>query len=112
LNKRYAEDAVMQAQAVLSSQKKVLPVRIEGVQGKIQKTERKIEEYQKGKKTPKKVPLAICLEGLHARLIKLKEKESILLKHQETETIPTVIFGGKKHFYERLKGKITNSRSD
>jgi IS605 OrfB family transposase len=108
LNKRYAEDAVMQAKAVFSSQKKLLPIRMEGVQGKIQKTERKIEEYQTGKKTPKKVSLAICLEGLHSRLIKLKEKESILLKHQEEGSIPPVIFGGKKHFYERLKGKITN----
>ncbi len=45
---------------------------------------------------------------MQARLSKLKEKEAVLLKHQETETIPPVIFGGKKHFYERLKGKITN----
>ena len=108
LNKRYAEDAVMQAKAVLSSQKKLLPIRIEGVQTKIQKTERKIEDYQMGKKTPKKVSLAICLKGLEARLNKLKEKESVLLKHQETDTIPSVIFGGKKQFYERVKGKITN----
>ena len=108
LNKRYAEDAVMQAKAVLSSQKKLLPIRIESVQAKIQKTERKIEDYQTGKKTPKKVSLAICLEGLQARLHKLKEKEAVLLKHQETDTIPPVIFGGKKQFYERLKGKITN----
>ena len=108
LNKRYAEDAVMQAKAVLSSQKKLLPIRIEGVQAKIQKTERKIEDYQTGKKTPKKVALAICLKGLQARLHKLKEKESVLLKHQEADTIPPVIFGGKKQFYERVKGKITN----
>ena len=108
LNKRYAEDAVMQAKAVLSSQKTLSPIRIEGVQTKIQKTERKIEDYQMGKKTPKKVSLAICLKGLEARLNKLKEKESVLLKHQETDTIPSVIFGGKKQFYERVKGKITN----
>ena len=46
LNKRYAEDAVLQAQAVISSQKELLPIRIEGVQAKIQKTDRKIEDYQ------------------------------------------------------------------
>ena len=108
LNKRYAEDAVMQAKAVLSSQKKLLPIRIEGVQAKIQKTEQKIEDYQTGKKTPKKVSVAICLKGLQARLHKLREKEAVLLKHQETDTIPPVIFGGKKSFYERIKGKITN----
>ena len=108
LNKRYAEDAIMQAKKVLSSQKKLLPSRIEGVQAKIQKTERKIEDYQTGKKTPKKVALVLCLAGLQARLHKLKEKEAVLLKHQEADTIPPVIFGGKKSFYERVKGNITN----
>lgn len=107
LNKRYAEDAVMQAQAIISSQKELLPIRIEGVKGKIQKTTQKIEDYQTGKKKPKKVPLQLCLEGLHARLVKLQEKETVLLKHQENQTIPTVIFGGKKQFYQRLKQKIS-----
>ena len=108
LNKRYAEDAVMQAKAVISSQKELLPIRLEGVQAKIQKTEQKVDDYQIKRKAPKKVSLEICLEGLNARLTKLKEKEAVLLKHQKEETIPPVIFGGKKKFYERLKGKITN----
>lgn len=107
LNKRYAEDAVMQAQAIISSQKELLPIRIEGVKGKIQKTTQKIEDYQTGKKKPKKVPLQLCLEGLHARLVKRQEKETVLLKHQEDQTIPTIIFGGKKQFYQRLKQKIS-----
>ena len=108
LNKRYAEDAVMQAKAVLSSQKELLPIRIEGVQAKIQKTERKLEDYESGKKKPKRVSLEVCLKGLNARLNKLKEKEFMLLKYQTEGGIPPVIFGGKKHFYERLNGKITN----
>ncbi|WP_338450686.1 transposase [Niallia oryzisoli] len=83
LNKRYAEDAVMQAKAVMSSQEELLPIRLESVQAKIQKTERKITDYQTGKKTPKKVTAETCLEGLDARLTKLKEKESTLLKHQQ-----------------------------
>ncbi|MFP5106795.1 IS200/IS605 family accessory protein TnpB-related protein [Neobacillus sp. C211] len=107
LNKRYAEDAVMQAQAIISSQKELLPLKIEGVQGKIKKTCKKIEDYQTGKKRPKKVPLEICLKGLSARLEKLQIKESILLKHKDDQTIPTVIFGGKRNFYERLKGTIS-----
>ena len=75
LNKRYAEDAVMQAKAVLSSQKELVPIRLEGVQAKIQKTEQKIEDYQTERKTPKNVSLEICLEGLKARLAKLKKKK-------------------------------------
>ncbi|MEH7460576.1 hypothetical protein V7166_00375 [Bacillus thuringiensis] len=53
---------------------------------------------KKPKKKPKKVPLQLCLEGLHARLVKLQEKETVLLKHQEDQTIPTIIFGGKNNF--------------
>jgi hypothetical protein len=44
---------------------------------------------------------------LSARLEKLQIKESILLKHQDDQTIPTVIFGGKRNFYERLNGNIS-----
>jgi IS605 OrfB family transposase len=106
LNKRYAEDAVMKAQAVLSSQKELLPIRIEGVQLKIRKSEQKLKDYQTGKKTTKKVPVEICMKGLEARLEKLKRKEATLLKHQENGTIPPVLFGGKKHFNQRMKGKL------
>ncbi|MBU8914529.1 IS200/IS605 family accessory protein TnpB-related protein [Bacillus sp. FJAT-29953] len=108
LNKRYAEDAVMQAQAIISSQKELLPVRIEGVQGKIQKTRQKIEDYTAGKKKPKKVALELCLKGLQSRLENLQKKEELLLHHQANRTIPPVVFGRKKNFYERLKNKISN----
>jgi IS605 OrfB family transposase len=108
INKRYAEDAVMKAQAVLSSQKELLPTRIEGVQLKIGKSEQKLEDYQTGKKTPKKVPVKLCIKGLEARLEKLRKKETALLNHQEKETIPPVLFGGKKNFIQRMKGKLSN----
>jgi predicted transposase len=109
LNKRYAEDAVMQAQAIITSQKVLLPLRIDEIQGKIKKTTKKLEDYQSGKKRPKKVSLEVCLKGLNARLEKLQQNESNLLKHQEDQTIPTVIFGTKKKFYERLKGKLSKN---
>lgn len=107
MNKRYAEDAVMQAKAIVTSQQELLPIRIEGVQGKIQKTMKKLEDYQTGKKKPKKVSLELCLQGLHSRLEKLQAKEFTLLTYQKNKTIPPVIFGGKKQFYERLEQKIS-----
>lgn len=107
LNKRYAEDAVMQAQAIISSQIELLPTHIEGVQGKIKKMEKKIKDYTSGKKTQKKVSVDIFLSGLNTNLLKLKEKEAVLLKHKEKGTIPTVIFGGKHNFFDRMKNKIT-----
>ncbi|MCC3357974.1 IS200/IS605 family accessory protein TnpB-related protein [Bacillus sp. REN16] len=110
LNKRYAEDAVLQAQIVITSQIELLPIHIEGVQAKIQKTFRKIDDYQTGKKRPKKISLDICLTGLKARLDKLQKKESELLKHLEQGTIPKVIFGGRKKFYDRMENKISQKK--
>ena len=108
LNKRYAEDAVLLAQSLISFQRELLPIRLEDVQAKIEKTEKKIDEYQHGRKTPKNVDLPTCLGGLHQRLEKLKAKEAELKHHLGQGTIPRVIFGGKQNFYKRLKGKITN----
>jgi IS605 OrfB family transposase len=108
LNKRYTEDAVLLAQSLITSQHELLPMRLEDVQSKIEKTERKIDDYQYGRKTPKKVDLLTCLGGLHQRLEKLKAKEAELQDHLNDGTIPKVIFGGKPNFYKRLKGKITN----
>ncbi|MED4988633.1 transposase, partial [Parageobacillus toebii] len=108
LNKRFAEDAVLLAQSLISSQRELLPIRLEDVQAKIEKTEKKIDEYQHGRKIPKKVDLPTCLDGLQRRLEKLKSKEEELQRHLEQGTIPRVIFGGKENFYKRLKGKITN----
>jgi hypothetical protein len=83
-------------------------MRLEDVQAKIEKTEKKIDDYQHGRKTPKKVDLPTCLDGLQRRLEKWKSKEAELKHHLDQGTIPRVIFGGKENFYKRLKGKITN----
>jgi hypothetical protein len=104
---RYAEDTVLIAQGIITSQKDLLPSRIENIQKKIEKTEQKIEDYRTGRKTPKKASLEICLKGLNARLEKLRKKEIQLLISQEEGKIPTVIFGGRKNFINRMKNKIT-----
>ncbi|OQP02913.1 transposase, partial [Geobacillus sp. 44B] len=108
LNKRFAEDAVLLAQSLISSQRELLPMRLEDVQAKIEKTEQKIDDYQHGRKTPKNVDFPTCLGGLHQRLEKLKAKEAELKQHLDQGTIPRVIFGGRENFYKRLKGNITN----
>jgi IS605 OrfB family transposase len=108
LNKRYAEDAVMQAEQIIQSQKELLPYQIENVEAKIEKTDKKIEDYTTGKKRPKKSPLSLVIKGLTSRLNKLNEKRNHLVQCVEKNTIPSVIFGGKKNFYARMKGKISN----
>ncbi|KYD11309.1 transposase [Saccharococcus caldoxylosilyticus] len=108
LNKRFAEDAVLLVQSLISSQRELLPMRLEDVKAKIEKTEKKIDDYHHGRKTPKNVDLPTCLDGLQRRLEKWKSKEAELKHHLDQGTIPRVIFGGKENFYKRLKGKITN----
>ncbi len=43
LNKRYAEDAVLLVQALISSKRELRPMRLEDVRAKIEKTAKKIE---------------------------------------------------------------------
>lgn len=107
MNKRYAEDAVLQAQSIILSQRELLPMRIEDVEAKLQKLEKKIHRYQTKQLKPKKVDLDTCLSGLLKRKEKLQEKLDQLMCHQEKNTIPAVIFGGKKNFIQRRKGQIT-----
>ncbi len=108
LNKRYAEDATLQANMVISSQKELLPSYLEEVRRKIKKTEKKFELYESGKKKPQKTELETCLKGLNSRLEKLREKADELETHISNDTIPRAIFGGKQNFYKRMEDKITN----
>ncbi|MBA2875840.1 transposase [Thermaerobacillus caldiproteolyticus] len=78
LNKRYAEDAVLLAQSLISFQRELLPMRLEDVQVKMEKAAKKMDEYQHGRKTPKNVDIKTCLNGLHQRLEKLKATEAEL----------------------------------
>jgi len=108
LNKRFAEDATLQAKTVIESQKELLPLHLEEIQGKIKKTQQKINDYKSGKKTPQKADLKTCLNGLNSRLEKLQQKQEELQEHIDNDTIPPAIFGGKKNFRARTKGNITN----
>ncbi len=76
LNKRYAEDAVLLAQSLITSQRESLPMRLEDVQAKIEKTAKKMDEYQHGRKTPKKVDLQTCLRRIAPAVRKAKSQRS------------------------------------
>ncbi|UMZ74158.1 IS200/IS605 family accessory protein TnpB-related protein [Natranaerofaba carboxydovora] len=108
LNKRYSEDATLQAKTIIDSQKELLALYLEETKAKLIKTRRKIETYKTGKKTPQKVDLKTCLEGLGFRVKKLEQKQTELQNHIDNHTIPPAIFGGKKNFRARTKGHITN----
>lgn len=108
LNKRFCEDAILQAQTILFSQKELLPVYLENNQKKLEKTLQKIDDYERGKKRPKQVSLETCLIGLRKRKQKLEQRIETYAKHIKNKTLPPIIFGGRKNFYERMKNKISN----
>ncbi|WP_246589566.1 transposase [Desertibacillus haloalkaliphilus] len=107
MNKRYAEDAVLQAQSIITSQKELLPSRIEDAEAKLKKLEKKFHLYQTGRRKPKRTDLETALIGLGQRKEKLERKLYELNDHQERGTIPPVIFGGKKNFIARRKGLLS-----
>jgi len=108
INKRYAEDAVLQAEAIISSQRELLPTYLEEVKRKLAKTKAKLEAYCDGTKKPPRSALPLVLKGLAARIEKLEKKRAYYQTCIETNTIPKVIFGGKRAFFERVNGDITN----
>ncbi|WP_140159986.1 IS200/IS605 family accessory protein TnpB-related protein, partial [Bacillus thuringiensis] len=95
-------------QTILSSQKELLPVYLENNQKKLEKTLQKKDDYESGRKNPKKVSLEICLIGLRKRQQKLEQKIEMYETHIKNGTLPPIIFGGRKNFYERMKDKISN----
>ncbi|MFZ0371583.1 MAG: IS200/IS605 family accessory protein TnpB-related protein [Halobacillus sp.] len=108
MNKRYAEDAVMQAEQIISSQKELLPYQIENLDSKIEKSSAKIEDYKSGKKKPKNSSLEVVTKGIQSRIDKLNTRRNYLVQCRDHGTIPKVIFGGRKNFEKRMKGNISN----
>ncbi|HDR4634872.1 TPA: transposase, partial [Bacillus cereus] len=91
LNKRFCEDAILQAQTILFSQKELLPVYLENNQKKLEKTLQKIGDYENGRKKPKKVSLEICLIGLRKRQQKLEQRIETYATHIKNKTLPPII---------------------
>ncbi|MBM7855511.1 IS605 OrfB family transposase, partial [Desulfohalotomaculum tongense] len=97
LNSRQANDAVYEAQTIISSQKEMVKYHYENAALKVKAIRERLEKA----KSPRKIT------GLTAKLNKWEKKLAKWQKHLDENTIPTVIFGGKKLFYERCKGNIT-----
>lgn len=103
LNSRYRRDAIVEAEGIISSQKELLPMYLENNERKLKKSEGKREKYISGEIKAKK-PLEIVLSGIDNRIEKLKKKKKEIEEHIEKNTIPSIVFGGKKNL-ERLQKK-------
>ncbi|MBI2568367.1 MAG: IS200/IS605 family element transposase accessory protein TnpB [Candidatus Schekmanbacteria bacterium] len=100
LNSRYIDEAVQWATEMLSSQKERLPGQIADLEQKIGRTEKKRSRAERQKQ---------ALGGYDARLAKLRKEYEELVAHRDAGTIPPAIFGGRKAFDERCKGKISQA---
>ena len=97
LNSRQANDVVYDAQATITSQHELVQLHYKNAKARVEFTENHIAKA----KSPQKI----------ANLIKRLDKEQRKLAkwqhYHDTNTFPPVVFGGKKLFLERCKGKVT-----
>jgi len=97
LNSRQANDAVNDAQAVITSQRELVRIHLENSRARVEFTKKRIAEA----KSPRKIA------KLQKRLDKEQRKHAKWQHYFDTKTFPPVVFGGKKLFQERCKGNIS-----
>lgn len=88
LNSRYASDAIEQARQLKQSQEKLLNLQIENWQAKIKIVEQQIAKNNQPEKDT----------GLQAKLNKRKKKLAYWQTFKDQNTLPKIIFGGRKQF--------------
>ncbi|MDG6930570.1 MAG: hypothetical protein JRN10_04950 [Nitrososphaerota archaeon] len=95
LNWRYFEHAAKDAEAIIESQKELLPLYLSDTYDKIESVEKTLKKAKKGS------------QKLQSRLKALEKRKDILKEHVMNGTLPKVIFGGRQLFTERAEGKIS-----
>ncbi len=106
LNTRYMRDAIMEAEEIISSQKELLPLYLDNNERKLKKSVVKLDKYSTGEIKPRR-PLEIVLKGIGKRIECLKEKIKDIKDHILNNTIPSVVFGGKKNLEKLQKKEIS-----
>lgn len=114
VNSRYANDAWEKAQAIILSQQELIPIEIEDTQSKLDKSlkkqradEAKERRLRSQDRTDEADRVASGIAGRSQRVRKLETKLDEYRAHQENGTIPTVVFGGKKLWRDRTRGKVS-----
>jgi hypothetical protein len=98
LNWRYCEHAARDADAELKSQRELLLVYLSDTYDRMEEVGSRLMKA----KSPRKK------ERLQATLLRLEKRKRVLEKHIADGTIPKVVFGTRKLFNDRAKGKISN----
>ena len=98
INSRYAKDAVMQAQSIISSQRELVKQHKQEKERAIKGLRKKLDYVKSEDKR----------ESISAKIEQLNEEVVVLEEYIENSTIPKVIFGGWENFEKRRDGKLSN----
>ena len=98
LNSRYAKDAVMKADSIISSQKELVKEYHSNYKSKVKQVKQELKRAKSKQK----------IHALKTKLDKYQRKLEEYQKHLDEGTIPKVIFGGKENYKARCEGKISN----
>lgn len=98
LNIRQSKDSLEKASQLIASQKRLTEENYDNYFNKIKKIENQLKKAKSKKK----------INALNKKLEKRKKKQQFYKNHIDNNTIPKVIFGGRKNFIKRCKGQITN----
>jgi hypothetical protein len=103
LNWRYCEHAARDADAEVKSQRELLTLYLTDTRDRIREAERKAAVSTTKKKKERS-------EKLASELGRLNKRSGILERHVASGTIPKVVFGARRLFIDRVKGRITNQQ--
>jgi len=94
-NWRWCQWAIVQAQAVIKSQRELLPLYVEMYAQKITRVRRRM----------KRIADPLKRAGFRARIEKLERLKAAIEKHIAMETVPRAVFGSRRLLEELSKGK-------
>lgn len=100
LNIRQSKDALESVRQTIESQKKLLKENYDNYSNKVKRIEKDLEKAKSQRK----------IAALNSKLDKRKKKLEYYKTHIDNDTIPKVIFGGRKNFIKRCKNQISNEQ--
>jgi IS605 OrfB family transposase len=109
INSRYAKDAVMQAQSLISSQRELVKQHKQEKERLISGLRKKLGKFDTTTPGENHVKSEDKRESISAKIEQLNEEVVVLEGHIENSTIPKVIFGGRENFEKRVNGKLSNA---
>lgn len=99
-NARYCQWAVGKVEEGIASQRALLPLYVQDLETKIAQSEAKLAKARSEKRR----------RGILARIEKLEGQRDEYQRHIDADTIPTIVFGGKRNFRLLCQGKLSREK--